>query len=48
LKQEFKKILIEGDEKPPLFKTWKGWYSLVLGFLSFLIILFYIFTRIFE
>ena len=36
------------DESPPLFKTWKGWYALVLGNLIFLIVLFYLFTKIFE
>lgn len=36
------------EEKPPLFKSWRGWYTLVLGNLIFLIILFYIFTKVFE
>jgi hypothetical protein len=36
------------DESPPLFKTWKAWYALVLGNLALLIILFYLFTKIFE
>ncbi|MCH7973492.1 MAG: hypothetical protein IH949_06340 [Bacteroidetes bacterium] len=36
------------NEKPPFFKSWKGWYFLVLGNLAFLIILFYLFTKVFE
>lgn len=34
----------EAEEKPPYFKSWKGWYLLVIGNLIFLIILFYLFT----
>jgi len=36
------------DESPPLFKTWRAWYVLVLANLALLIILFYLFTKIFE
>ncbi len=32
-------------EKVPLFSSWKGWYSLVLGVLVLLIIAFYFFTK---
>jgi len=39
---------IENIEKPPGFKSWKGWYLLVLGNLTLLILLFYLFTKIFE
>ncbi|MFD1188155.1 hypothetical protein [Pontibacter rugosus] len=35
-------------DKPPFFKTWAGMYKLVLGNLVFLIILFYIITKIYE
>jgi len=35
-------------EKPPFFKRWKGMYWLVLGNLAFLIVLFYIITKIYE
>ncbi|MBW7468893.1 hypothetical protein ABID22_003557 [Pontibacter aydingkolensis] len=34
--------------KPPFFKSWAGMYWLVLGNLAFLIILFYILTKIYE
>lgn len=34
--------------KPPFFKTWAGMYWLVLGNLAFLIILFYIITKLYE
>jgi hypothetical protein len=36
------------DEKPPLFKSWKGWYWLVILFLVTLIIFFYFFTKLFA
>jgi len=36
------------EERPPLFKTWKSWYLLVIGFLIFLIICFYFFTKHFS
>ena len=36
------------DENPPVFKKWKSWYILVLANLTFLIVLFYIFTKYFE
>lgn len=35
-------------ESPPLFKTWTGWYTLVIGTLVFLIGLFYSFTVAFK
>lgn len=35
-------------EKIPLFKSWKGWYVLVLGNLIFLILFFYLFMKAFE
>jgi len=36
------------DEKPPFFKKWSSWYFLVLGNLALMVIIFYLFTRIFE
>ncbi|WP_018479715.1 hypothetical protein [Pontibacter roseus] len=35
-------------DKPPFFKSWRGMYWLVLGNLAFLIILFYIITKLYE
>jgi len=32
------------DEKPPFFKSWKQIYVFVLGVLTTLVVLFYIFT----
>ncbi|WP_242916598.1 hypothetical protein [Pontibacter liquoris] len=34
--------------KPPFFKSWAGMYWLVLGNLAFIIILFYIITKVYE
>ena len=34
--------------KPPFFSSWSGWYWLVLGNLAFLIVLFYIITRVYS
>lgn len=36
------------DDKAPLFKTWKGWYWLVLGLLVVEILLFTFFTHYFS
>jgi hypothetical protein len=33
------------EDRPPFFRTWTGVYALVLGFLGFLILAFYLFTR---
>ncbi len=35
-------------EQPPLFRTWKGWYWLVVIFLAIEIVLFYFFTNHFS
>jgi len=32
-------------KKPPFFKSWKGLYLFVLGFLGLLILLFYLLTN---
>ncbi|MFC3830730.1 MULTISPECIES: hypothetical protein [Niastella] len=36
------------QEKIPLFKKWRYWYWLVIGFLLLLIVLFYLFTKHFA
>lgn len=36
------------SEVPPPFKTWRGWYTLVLSVLCALILLFYLLGRIFR
>ena len=35
------------EEKPPVFKSWKGWYWLVMGALAFQIIIYFLITRSF-
>ncbi len=39
---------ITEEEKPPLFNSWRMWYLVVGGNLVFMVILFYIFTKVFE
>ena len=34
--------------KPPFFNSWAGMYWLVLGNLAFMIVLFYIITKLYE
>ncbi|MFD2245841.1 hypothetical protein [Pontibacter ruber] len=47
--EETKKAKAQEDiDKPPFFKSWAGMYWLVLGNLAFLIVLFYIITKIYE
>ncbi|MFM9907887.1 MAG: hypothetical protein ACKVOW_00990 [Chitinophagaceae bacterium] len=36
------------QEKPPLFKNWKGWYLMVILFLMVLIVVFYLVTKHFS
>jgi hypothetical protein len=36
------------DDRPPFFRGWGGVYGAVLGFLGFLVLLFYLFTRAFR
>jgi len=36
------------NNKPPLFRSWNGWYAFVIGFLLLLIILFYLLTKRFA
>lgn len=35
------------DERPPVFKTWKGWYSAVMIFLFIQIIIYSLITNSF-
>jgi len=36
------------NEQIPLFKKWRYWYWLVIGFLLLLVVLFYLFTKFFA
>lgn len=36
------------EERPPLFRRWRGWYIFVLFVLVILILLFYLFTKHFA
>jgi hypothetical protein len=36
------------NDRVPLFKSWKGWYALVIGVLVLLIVLFYWLTKTFA
>ncbi len=36
------------NDKPPLLKTWKHWYILVVVFLLLLISVFYLITKTFS
>lgn len=38
----------KADEKPPVFKTWKGWYITLVIVLVVQIILFIYFTKYFS
>lgn len=38
----------ETDEAPPFGRSWTTLYAVVLGFLAFLVVLFYLFTRAFS
>lgn len=39
---------MEESEKPPLFKSWMGWYILVLGVLVFQVIIYHLLTVAFS
>jgi len=41
-------MLSTPEEKPPLFKTWRNWYTLVLSVLVIQIIFFYWLTQSFA
>jgi len=36
------------EDKVPVFKSWKGWYILLIAVLSFLITGFYLFSKYFA
>lgn len=36
------------NDRPPIFKSWTGWYAVVILFLVLLIILFNVFTKSFA
>ena len=36
------------EQPPPILRSWRNLYALVLGFLAALIVLFYLFTKAFE
>ena len=36
------------DEPPPLFKSWNGWYALVLGVLVLVIATLFLFESLFS
>jgi Mg2+ and Co2+ transporter CorA len=40
--------MTDQKDKVPLFKSWTGWYVLVLVFLAVLIVLFYLLTKNFA
>lgn len=44
----FFELKTEENDKAPLFKSWTGWYVLVLLVLLGLIVLFYFFTKKFH
>lgn len=37
----------DNPEKPPVFATWGGWYALVIGTLAGVILLLYLFMKVF-
>jgi hypothetical protein len=45
-----KKVIMEEkkEKEVPLFRSWTGWYALVLGFLIFLIGIFLLITESFS
>jgi hypothetical protein len=38
----------EAQKLPPFVKTWRQFYRLLIGWLVFLILIFYAFTKYFE
>jgi hypothetical protein len=38
----------EGEEQPPIGRSWRVLYAIVIGNLALLILLFYAFTRAFS
>lgn len=48
MKKDFDSPDSPAEEPPPVFRSWSGWYALVLATLLALIALFYAFTKAFE
>lgn len=46
--EEHDMVPADTEEPPPIFSSWSRWYTLVLGTLLVLIVLFYWFTKTFE
>ena len=46
--EETSKTAHSEEEPPPFFQSWKAWYAVVLLNLVALIVLFTIFTKVFE
>lgn len=38
----------ESEDRPPFFSSWPKVYTFVLSFLSFLILLFYLFMKVYS
>jgi hypothetical protein len=38
----------DGEEQPPIGRSWRVLYAVVIGNLALLILLFYVFTRAFS
>ena len=48
MNKDFESIKEDFEEPIPVFKSWNGWYALVLSTLVILIGLFYLFTISFD
>ena len=46
--KDLKKTATEVQELPPFVKSWQQFYRLLVGWLVFLIAIFYAFTKYFE
>jgi len=46
--KDLKKTTVEVQELPPFVKSWQQFYRLLVGWLVFLIAIFYAFTKYFE
>jgi hypothetical protein len=38
----------QDEERPPVFKSWKIWYRLVLGIFIIQVIIFYLISAVFK
>jgi len=45
---ELNELTDSPEERPPIFRTWRGLYFAVLGNLALLIAIFYLITRMFQ